>query len=477
MKPRNQLSTYCRVIGTFVLGGGLLALAAPAAFAAFADVTTLAGSGIAGSVNGTGTAASFKSPEGVTTDASGNIFVADSGNGMIRKITAAGVVTTFAGSLSSGNVDGIGTAASFRTPTGMATDSLGNIYVADTSNNSIRRITPGGVVTTFAGSGLAGSTDANGMAASFKQPQDVAVASSGNIYVADGGNHKIRMITPAGDVTTIAGSGVSGFVNGNGASASFADPTGLTVDGGGNVFVADFFNHVIRKITPLGGVTTFAGSGGSSTIDGTGTAASFVNPYKIATDSTGTMYVADRNGYVIRMLTSSAVVTTLAGGAGGGSLDGNGIAASLNAPAGIAADAFGHLYVTEDNGNVIRRIDISGSSPLPTTTTTVLATTTAPPIITTTTAPVTTTAAPVTTTTGPTATTSAGAPLIVPSVVPVSVSATTTTTSAPSSAGPERPSVTATTTPGAKDVKPAAVAPAAIAAPATPVVGPVAYTG
>ncbi len=468
MKTRNRLSTNLRVIGTLVVGGSLLALAAPPAFAAYADVTTLAGSGVAGSANGAGAAASFKNPEGIATDSSGDVFVADSGNNMIRKITPGGVVSTFAGSVTAGNVDATGTAASFRAPRGMAFDTTGNLYVADSFNNTIRRITSAGVVSTFAGSGLGGSADANGTAASFNRPSDVAYLT-GNLYVADTANNKIRVINSAGDVTTLAGSGVAAFVNGSGPSASFNYPGSLSVDLSGNVFVADYFNNVIRKVTPMGVVTTFAGSGAAITTDGTGTAAAILNPSGITTDGTGTMYITERNGVVIRKMTSAAVVTTLAGGAGGTTLDGNGTAAGFNAPQSIAADAFGHLYVTEDNGNVIRRIDISGSVPVATTTTVLAVTTTTTTLAATTT----TTNAPSPTTT----TTVSATPLVVaPSIVPGSVVVTTT---APATAASPATTITTTTIKAIPTTvaKTATVAPAAIAGPATSVSGEVAYTG
>ena len=450
-----------------------------AALAAFGDVTTLAGSGAAGSADGTGAAASFKSPEGVTVDAAGNVFVADSGNNTIRRITLAGVVTTFAGSGAGGSADAQGAAASFRVPVGMATDATGTMFVADYFNNTVRRISSTGAVTTLAGSGLPGSTDATGIAASFDRPAGVAVDGSGTVYVADSNNNKIRTINTAGVVATLAGSGATGFVNATGTAAAFNRPSALTLDSAGNVFVCDFFNHVIRKITPAGVVSTFAGSGANATTDGTGLAAAFVNPSGITTAPSGTMYVADRNGYVIRQITSAGVVTSLAGGSGGTTTDGNGASASFNAPQAIAADAFGHLYVTEDNGNVVRRIDIGAPGAPATTTTTIAATTT-----TTIAATTTTTIAATTTTTGAPAPAAVGTatppPVIVapaPTAVPPSATPTaatpaaTTTTQAVGGTKPATTTITRSTT------TPVAVAPSAIAAPAMAVTGPVAYAG
>ncbi len=177
------------------------------------EVTTLAGSGSYGYADGTGTAASFNLPHGVAVDGSGNVYVADRNNNLIRKITSAGVVTTLAGSGSYGYADGTGTEATFRLPIGIAVDLSDNVYVADQFNHLIRKITSAGVVTTLAGSGSEGSADGTGTAASFKGPSGVAVDLSGNVYVADFENHLIRKITSAGVVTTLAGTGSAGSVN------------------------------------------------------------------------------------------------------------------------------------------------------------------------------------------------------------------------------------------------------------------------
>jgi VCBS repeat-containing protein len=266
-------------------------------------VTTLAGSGTAGFNDGTGMGAQFNLPVGVAVDSSGNVYVADSSNHRIRKIDSDGVVSTLAGSGTAGSVDGTGTAAQFNSPWGVAVDSSGNVYVVDRVNFNIRKITPGGVVTTLAGyANRKGKDDGTGTEALFDAPTGAAVDSSGNVYVADTLNHNIRKITPAGVVSTFAGSGTAGSADGTGTAAQFHYPCGVAVDSSGNVYVADMENHNIRKITPAGVVSTFAGSGTSGYGDGTSTAAQFNNPTGVAVDSAGNVYVADSKNYRIRKI-------------------------------------------------------------------------------------------------------------------------------------------------------------------------------
>jgi sugar lactone lactonase YvrE len=236
-------------------------------------------------------------------DGLGNIYVADYSNNLIRKITSAGVVSTFAGSGSVGSADGAGILASFNNPQGLVLDGSGNLYVADQGNNLIRKITSGGVVSTFAGSGKAGSTNGNVTEATFGALSGVALDGLGNLYVADQGNSLIRKITPAGMVTTFAGSGSQGSADGTGTAASFYYPTGLTIDGSGNVYVADRMNNLIRKITPGGIVSTLAGSGNAGFANGKGTAASFNNPFAVAIDGSDNLYVADLGNNLIRKIT------------------------------------------------------------------------------------------------------------------------------------------------------------------------------
>lgn len=222
-----------------------------------------------GSNDGAGTNARFTQPMGVAADGAGNVYVADTLNSTIRKITPAGAVTTLAGTAGkNGSDDGTGSAAQFDNPYGVAVDNAGNVYVADSWNNTIRKITAAGIVTTLAGTaGSSGSSDGIGSAAKFDFPTGVAADSLGNIYVVDGDNSTIRKITAAGVVTTLAGAaGSSGSNDGTGSAAqfSFVFSTGITVDSAGNVYVADTQNNTIRKITAGGVVTTLAGTAGKA---------------------------------------------------------------------------------------------------------------------------------------------------------------------------------------------------------------------
>jgi hypothetical protein len=338
-----------------------VALAQPLTF------NTLAGYAGGGSGDGSGSAARLYKPCGVAADGSGNLYVADTYNHTIRKITPTGKVTTLAGLAGvSGSVDAPGTDARFNQPGGVAVDTVGNVYVGDSGNHTIRMITPGGVVSTLAGStGVSGSTDATGTNAQFFLPQGVAVDSTGNVYVADYGNHTIRIITPGGPVSTLAGSaGVSGSLDASGTSARFYQPEGVAVDGTGNVYVADTANGTIRKIASSGATTTLAGLAGSyGSANGAGTNAQFYEPVAVAVDKAGNVYVADYANHTIRKVTTSGVVNTLAGTAGSyGNADGTNSSARFWGPEGVAVDSLGRVYVADTGNGTIRRIGSTGAT-------------------------------------------------------------------------------------------------------------------
>jgi hypothetical protein len=325
-------------------------------------VSTFAGSGASGDTDGIGTAASFKYLHGIAVDGLGNVYVADYGNNKVRKITSLGYVTTVAGSGIQGDTDGVGHAASFNGPTGVAVDASGNIYVADYGNNKIRQISISGYVTTIAGSGIQGDTDDVGVAASFNGPSGVSVDASGNILVSDYRNNKIRKITPTGTVSTFAGSGIIGDIDGIGINASFQEPFGLCVDGLSNLYIADTSNMKIRKITSNGFVSTLAGNGVFGSTDGISTSASFALPNGVAVDGLGNIYVSDHSSHKIRKITSAGEVSTFAGPNFyfiQGDVDGIGSEARFRNPHGVAVDMSGNVYVTDWGNNKIRKISTS----------------------------------------------------------------------------------------------------------------------
>jgi len=381
----------------------------------------LAGSlGGPGSADGSGTAARFWRPGAVATDRAGNTYVADTGNDTVRLITAAGVVTTLAGRAGfSGSADGQGSAARFNRPGGIAVDAAGNVYVGDTGNNTVRRISPNGTVTTLAGApGVQGRADGAGSAASFNSPASIAVDGAGNLFVVDVWNRKIRQINPAGEVSTLPISPLGEDDLGYGPSA------GLAVDRAGNLYVADTttlgassssapgyveFASVIRKITPAGDDTVMPGIAGQNTnagllppatfpafsavaadldgnlwvvaggfggdtadgavlriaADGTATivpGTQGITGTSVAVDAAGALVIADSVAHTITRVAPSGPVSTLAGmAASAGSAEGTGTAASFCQPNGLAVDPTGNVYVTDFYGTTIRKITPAGT--------------------------------------------------------------------------------------------------------------------
>jgi YVTN family beta-propeller protein len=333
-------------------------------------VSTLAGSvqHTNGYADGAATAALFNNPWGVTVDSAGNLYVADFGNDSIRKVAApaaGGGVSTMAGRAPApGSADLTGEAASFKAPQGAAVDAAGNMYIIDTGNSVIRKITAGGAVSTLAGTaGATGAVDATGAAASFLNPRGIAIDASGVLYVADTGNNTIRKVTAGGNVTTLAGiAGTTGSTDGNPNAATFNGPQALAVDTSGNVYVADTGNNIIRKITSVGVVSTFAGSGlvgDNDTPDGT---PSFHSPQGVAVDAAGNVYVVDTQNYSVRMITPTGFVSTFAGRSGtAGNADGTGRLARFSQPVGITIDSVGNLYVMDSVYHIVRKVTTPGA--------------------------------------------------------------------------------------------------------------------
>ncbi|MDQ2794472.1 MAG: hypothetical protein M3Y12_10770 [Bacteroidota bacterium] len=268
-------------------------------------------------------------------------------NSRIRKIAPDGTVTTFTGG-APGLVNGPLAPARFGDPSDVAIDSQGNLYVADLSFHCIRKITSGGMVSTLAGSGVAGFADGPGTTAKFNYPIGIAVDAQGNVYVAEDDGNRIRKVLPNGTVSTIAGTGQSGFADGPGSSAQFTSPEGIAVDSQGTLYVAEFGGNRIRKITADGTVSTLAGNSARGAADGTGGGAQFYGPRGVTIDSHGDLLVADAGNCCIRKVTTDGVVSTVAGTKQYGYADGSVGTAQFWPPTGIAAGAKGVFYVTEN---------------------------------------------------------------------------------------------------------------------------------
>ncbi|MFA6085877.1 gliding motility-associated C-terminal domain-containing protein [Mucilaginibacter sp.] len=312
-------------------------------------ITNYAGTGEPGRIDGPKNSAKFNSPFQMVLDGAGNFYIADLNNFAIRKMTAAGIVSTYAGANGTGNANGQANVSQFRAPRGIAVDSHGNIFVADLY--AIRKITPEGVVSTFAGSPVSGFADGTGSQAGFDGAISLAIDQSDNLYVADQNNLLIRKITPAGVVTTLAGNRSRGHVDGQGNSATFDGPASITIDASGNLYVADYLT--IRKITPAGLVTTIAGSGEQQVADGPALSASFGNAAGIAISPLGDIYILDigndvlnEGSDILRLLNTNGVVSTV------DIVQPGGAQTFLSQPAGLIFDKNGLLYITGNNNYI-----------------------------------------------------------------------------------------------------------------------------
>lgn len=302
--------------------------------------------------------ATFNSPTGIVLDASGNIYVADWGNNLIREISTTGAVTTFAGSGFAGYNDAMDTLASFTMPTGLAIDPQGNIFVADAGNNLIREINPSGSVTTIAGSDTTGYADGLDSAAIFFNPLGVAVDANDNVYVADAGNNLIRLVAPGGNVSTFAGM----FNTGSSTTLSpFNNPTSVCIAPSGNLYVTNYLDDDILQVSHSGAVSTFAGQDTvQGSANGPALSATFYYPNSIAADANGNLYVSDGVNNIIRKIDVNGNVSTFAGSGVPGAIDSTGVNASFNGPAGLAVDAAGNVFVADANNNEIRKITPAG---------------------------------------------------------------------------------------------------------------------
>lgn len=313
----------------------------------YGQVTTFVGSaGTPGYTDGTGTSATFNHPARLCQDKiTGNLYMADRDNNLIRKITPAGVVTTFA--------------YGFNQPNDVVMDASGNLFVADAATNSIKKVSPDGTVSVLAGGNM-GFSNGQGTLASFYYPYGLNIDANGNLYVADSQNNAIRKITTDGTVTTFAGNGGAGNTNGTGLNATFNDPNSVALDAAGNFYVGDSKNNEVRKITPAGVVTTFAGTGIQGNQDGTVANATFYKPGGVAIDPLGNTYISDVGNYTIRKVDPQGKVTTVAGTGVIGTSDGIGTAASFTLAYGLKYDASGFLYIVDLGAHNVRKMILTG---------------------------------------------------------------------------------------------------------------------
>jgi sugar lactone lactonase YvrE len=339
-------------------------------------ITTVAGNGQVGYSGDGGAAASatLSLPTGVALDRAGNLYIADEFNNSIRKVTPAGIITSVAGESGiyppffAGD-GGLATAATLDLPYGIAIDPAGDLYVSDANHRRIRRVAAiSSIITTVAGDGVSNFAGDGGSAtqAALDYPVDVKVDSNGNLFIADSMNHRVRKVTPAGMITTIAGNGTPGF-SGDGGTATTAQldtPVAVAVDASGNVYISDSRNNRVRQVTPNGVISTYAGNGdyGFSGDGGPAASASLEIPNGLATDAPGNLYFADSNSNRVRKVAPAGIISTVAGnGDGGFSGDGGpATSATLNSPRGIAVDGIGNLYIADQNNRRVREVTTNG---------------------------------------------------------------------------------------------------------------------
>jgi sugar lactone lactonase YvrE len=318
-----------------------------------AMVTTIAGSGEMGYTGGSALLAKFDLPSDVVVAADGSLYISDNRNHRIRKLAPDGIVYSFAGDGTYGVVNGNVSVASFRQTGHIALDAAGDVYVLDFNLPQVRKIAAGTNVSVIAGSGASGFGDGPALNAHFKTCWSIAIAADGAVYIADMSNHRIRKIKD-GQVSTVAGTGVGGYLDGNVTQAQLNAPRGIAFDKQGNLFVCDYSNFRIRKISPTGVVSTFAGSGQLGAADGDAGTAEFGYLNDMVIDKQGNLYVAD--AYRVRKITPQGEVTTIAGGSGNGYEDGEGTVAKFEWAEGLGIDAAGNIYVADGPNHRIRKI-------------------------------------------------------------------------------------------------------------------------
>ena len=335
-------------------------------------ITTFAGNGY-GSGTGTGAymgdhgmaiAAELNNPVAVAVDGAGNVYIADRDNNVVRKVNTSGVITTFAGTGVAG-YSGNGaaaTAAKLNKPYGLVSDAAGNVYISELGNHTVRRVSPAGIINTYVGTGVAGYSGDSSSAslAKLNSPEGLAIDLSGNIYIADGGNNVIRKVTPGDVITTIAGTGVPGVSGDNGSarSAQLHSPAAVAADAFGNIFIADYYNNVVRRVDASGRITTFAGNTIAG-YTGDGAAANLAElyfPSGVSVDLYHNIFIADQGNNDIRKVDSTGRISLFAGSRTKGYYGDNGVPtlAQMRSPKGVTADGWGRVFIADYDNNVIR---------------------------------------------------------------------------------------------------------------------------
>ena len=371
---RALVALFCSVLSLLVLGLPVLHAATVTQLQDVSEVTrhsiitTIAGNGVAGGSgdDGPATQATLNTPASLAIDTAGNVFVADAFNHRIRKISPSGDVTTLVGTGEAG-ADGDGGPAAdarLRLPLGVAVDSAGTLYIADTYNHRIRKVTSDGIISTVAGTGVSGygGDGGPGTAAMLAYPTSVALASDGTLYIADTSNHRVRKLAVDGTITTVAGMGAAGY-NGDGGPATLArlnNPRGVAVSAEGKLYIVDRENRRIRMVDADGLISTIAGTGSSGFNGdrGQATQATLRAPYGVAVDRQGNLYIADTFNHRVRKVTTDGSISTVAGSDQFG-YSGDGWAAgfaALHYPLGVAVDIAGNLYVADSFNHRIRKV-------------------------------------------------------------------------------------------------------------------------
>jgi uncharacterized protein (TIGR03437 family) len=336
-------------------------------------ITTVAGNGTFGfsGDGGPATSAELNDPTGLAVDAAGNLYIADSNNNRIREVSPSGIITTVAGNGTAGysGDGGPATSAQLNVSMGLAADAAGNLYIADYTDNRVRKVSPGGTITTVSGNGVAGFSGDGGLAnnAQLHGPHGLAVDAAGNLYIVDTGNNRIRAVSPSSIITTIAGNGTFEVIGDGGlaTNAQLAAPSGVAKDAAGNLYIADSGNNRVREVTPSGIISTFAGNGTAGFFGDGGPAvnAQLSDAHGLTLDAAGNLYFADSGNNRVRKVTSSGIISTVAGnGTAGFSGDGGpATSAQLSSPTGLALDAAGNLYIADSGNNRVRQVSASGA--------------------------------------------------------------------------------------------------------------------